>query len=181
MINNKLYKRSISSVFQCCVSSEEGRNILYDIHGRDYGHHAGTRSLVAKEMRHGFYWLTAHADAVDIVRHCTGCQRYANQMHVPSSALKTIPITWPFAVWGLNMVGQFKRAPGGHTHLLMVVNKFTKWIEDKAITKCDEKIATKFIHELIYRYGFPHSVITDNGTNFIRLEVASVAHPESND
>jgi hypothetical protein len=76
----------------------------------------------------------------------------------------------------------------------MVVDKFTKWIEDKAITKCDGKIATKFVHELIYRYGFPHSVITDNGTNFIkgalaelchehniRLEVALVAHPELND
>jgi hypothetical protein len=37
MINNKLYKCSILGVFQCCVSSEEGRNILYDIHGSDMG------------------------------------------------------------------------------------------------------------------------------------------------
>jgi hypothetical protein len=74
-----------------------------------------------------------------------------------------------------------------------MVDKFTKWIEDKTITKCDGKSITKFIRELIYRYGFPHSIITNNGTNFvkgvlakfcqenhIRLDVASVAHPESN-
>jgi hypothetical protein len=78
-----------------------------------------------------------------------------------------VPITWSFAVWGLDMVGQFKRAPGGRTHLLVAVDKFTNWIEAKPITKCDGKTLTKFIHKLIYHYGFPHSIITDNGTNFV--------------
>jgi transposase InsO family protein len=112
---------------------------------------------------------------------------------MPGSALKTIPLTWPFAVWGMDMVGKFKTAPGGYTHLLVAVDKFTKWVEAKPIKKCDGKTATKFLRELIYRYGYPHSIITDNGTNFakgemadfceekgIRLDLASVAHPESN-
>ena len=93
IINNELYKRSVSGVFQRCVSLEEGCKILYDIHAADCGHHAGARSLVAKAFRHGFYWLTAHADAVDIVRKCAGCQKFANQSHMPGSALKTIPLT----------------------------------------------------------------------------------------
>ena len=62
IINNELYKRSVSGVFQRCVSQDEGQKILYDIHASDCGHHAGARSLVAKAFRHGFYWLTAHAD-----------------------------------------------------------------------------------------------------------------------
>ena len=57
---------------------------------------------------HGFYWPTALADANHLVRHCNGCQRFATQKHTPDSALKTIPITWPFAVWGLDMVGPLK-------------------------------------------------------------------------
>ena len=44
----------------------------------------------------------------------------------PASALKTIPIAWPFAVWGLDMVGPFKMARGGLTRLLVAVDKFTK-------------------------------------------------------
>jgi len=32
-------------------------------------------------------------------------------------------------VWGLDMVGPLKKAPGGFTHLLIAVDKFTKWIE----------------------------------------------------
>jgi ribonuclease HI/transposase InsO family protein len=193
IINNELYKRSVSGVFQRCVTTAEGRNILRDIHAGDCGHHAGARSIVAKAFRHGFYWPTAHEDAIALVRSCAGCQKHASQSHMPGSALKTIPLTWPFAVWGMDMVGKFKTAPGGYTHLLVAVDKFTKWVEAKPIKKCDGKTATKFLRELIYRYGYPHSIITDNGTNFakgemadfceekgIRLDLASVAHPESN-
>jgi hypothetical protein len=36
---------------------------------------------------------------------------------------------WPFAVWNLNIVVPLRQAPGGFTHLLVVVDKFSKWIE----------------------------------------------------
>ena len=58
-----------------------------------------------------------------------GCQYYAQQIHLPAQALQMIPITWPFAVWGLDLVGPFKKALGGFTHLLVTIDKFTKWIE----------------------------------------------------
>lgn len=112
---------------------------------------------------------------------------------MPTSALKTIPITWPFAVWCLDMVGPFKRARVGMTHILVMVDKFTKWIEVNPIRKCDSKTVVSFLKDIILRYGYPHSIITDNGTNFaetpfarfcaekkVRLDVASVAHPQSN-
>jgi hypothetical protein len=50
-----------------------------------------------------------------------------------------IPITWPFAVWGLNLLGIFKKAPGGLTHLLVMVDKFTKWVEEKPLAKIGSK------------------------------------------
>ncbi|KAK1680954.1 hypothetical protein QYE76_041802 [Lolium multiflorum] len=142
IINNELYKRNISGVFQRCVTAEE-------------------------EIRE----RVAHAGL--------GAEDH--------------PLTWPFTVWRMDMVGKFKTAPGGYTQLLVAVDKFTKWVEAKPIKKCDGKTATKFLRELIYRYGYPHNIITDNGTNFakgkmadfceengIRLDLASVAHPESN-
>jgi hypothetical protein len=106
------------------------------------------------------------------------------------AALKTIPLSWSFAVWGLDMVGLFKTAPGGLMHLLVTVDKFTKWIEAKPIKKFDGSSTIKFFNEIIVRYRVPHSIITDNGTNFakgvfaqfysqkgIQLDLASVAHP----
>jgi hypothetical protein len=51
------------------------------------------------------------ADATRIVRTCEGCQFYARQTHLPARALRTIPITWPFAVWGLDLIGPLQKAP----------------------------------------------------------------------
>ena len=79
------------------------------------------------------------------------------------------------------------------THILVMVDKFTKWVEVKPIRKCDGHTAVKFLKDIILRYGYPHSIITDNGTNFaqgefkwfcedngIRLDVSSLAHPQGN-
>jgi hypothetical protein len=46
-------------------------------------------------------------------------------LHIPALALKTIPLTWPFAIWGLDMVGAFRLASGKMTHILVMVHKFT--------------------------------------------------------
>ena len=98
IVHCELHHRSITGAFQRCVSPAEGQEILREIHEGDCGHHAGSKSLVAKAFRHGFYWLTAHADAEDLVSKCDGCQKFSRRAHVPAQELRMIPITWPFAV-----------------------------------------------------------------------------------
>nr|XP_020149256.1 uncharacterized protein K02A2.6-like [Aegilops tauschii subsp. strangulata] len=113
--------------------------------------------------------------------------------HKRASALKTIPLTWSFAVWGLDMVGPLQTGASGFTHLLVVVDKFTKWIEAKLIKKLDPATTIQFIKEIVFRFGVPHNIITDNGSNFdsdefrefcytqgTRVDYASVAYPQSN-
>jgi hypothetical protein len=193
IINKEIYKRSATGVLQRCVESAEGQEMLREIHQGECGHHASSRALVSKAFRHGFYWPTALQEAEDLVRKCNRCQRYAHQIHQPASALKTIPLTWPFAIWGLDMVEAYKPTRGKMTHILVMVDKFTKWIEVKPISKCDGHTTVKFLKDIILRYGVPHSIITDNGSNFaqgpfaryceevgIRLDIASVAHPCTN-
>jgi hypothetical protein len=156
----------VNNVFQHCVEPEKGTAILRDIHQGECGHHAASRSLVTKAFRHGFFWPTALEDAKDLVKKCKGCQKFSSKQHLPASALKTIPLTWPFAVWGLDMVGPFKTARDGMTHLLVAVDKFTKWIEAKPIKKLNGPTAVTFVADITVRYDVPHIIITDNGTNF---------------
>jgi hypothetical protein len=125
----ELYHRSPSGFLQRCISIAEGQELLQEIHSGACGHHAAPRALVGNTFREGFYWPTAVTDATRIVRTCQGCQFYARQMHLPAQALQTIPITWPFAVWGLDLVGPLQKAPEDYTHLLVAIDKFSKWIE----------------------------------------------------
>jgi hypothetical protein len=85
------------------------------------------------------------ADATRIVRTCEGCQFYARQTHLPAQALQTIPITWPFAVWGLDLVGPLQKAPGGYTHLLVAIDKFSKWIEVRPLNSIRSEQAMAFL------------------------------------
>src|ERR1041384_4718071 len=131
----------------------------------------------------------------DIVRRCIACQKFASKPHAPASELKSIPLSWPFATWALDMVGPLKKSSkGGRTHLLVAVGKFTKWIEAVPITSSTALTVVNFIKSIIFRCGVPHNIITDNGTNFTAAEFqnfceelgtknnyASVAHLQSND
>jgi len=171
VINRQLYKRSITQILQKCIDEKDDKALLLEIHEGTCGHHASSRVLVSKAFRAGFYWPTAMKNAEDIVRRCVACQKFASRPHAPASEFKTIPLSWPFATWGLDMVGPLKKSSkGGRTHLLVAVDKFTKWIEAVPITSSTALTAFNFIKSIIFRFGVPHNIITDNGTNFTAAE-----------
>jgi hypothetical protein len=66
-------------------------------------------------------------------------------------------------VWGLDLVGPLKKAPRSYTHLLVTIDKFSKWIEAQPITKIKSEQAMLFFHDIIHRFGVPNSIITNNG------------------
>ena len=88
VIKGQLYRESVTGVAQRCVTPEEGRMILNDIHSGTCGHHASSRTIMAKACRAGFYWPRANEMAKDIVDKCAGCQFYSNMSHKPESALE---------------------------------------------------------------------------------------------
>jgi transposase InsO family protein len=86
-----------------------------------------------------------------------------------------------------------KKAQGGYTHILVAIDKFTKWIEFKPIASLTSAKAVEFILDIIFRIGIPNNIITDLGSNFtsskffdfcdqkcIQIKYASVAHPRAN-
>ncbi|WVZ70978.1 hypothetical protein U9M48_019605 [Paspalum notatum var. saurae] len=91
------------------------------------------------------------------------------------------------------MIGPFKKAQGGYTHVLVAIDKFTKWIEFKPIASLTSAKAVEFIQDIIFRFGIMNSIITDLGSNFtgseffnfceqrsIRIKYVLVAHPRAN-
>jgi hypothetical protein len=75
----------------------------------------------------------------------------------------------------------------------VAIDKFTKWIEVKPVTCPKADRVLDFLDELVHRYGLPHRIITDLGSNFnnhqfweycensgIDVRYVSVAHPWAN-
>jgi transposase InsO family protein len=194
LVDGELYKRAASRVLQRCVPIPQGHELLRDIYAGVCGHHAARRTLVGNAFCQGFYRPTAVADASEIVHTCEGCQFYARKSNQPAHVLQTIPVTWPFAVWGLDIVGPLRKVPGSFTHLLVAIDKFSKWVEVRPITNLRVEQAVTFFTNIVYRFGVPNSIITDNGSQFkgrkflelcdkfhIRVDWAAVVHPQTND
>jgi hypothetical protein len=91
------------------------------------------------------------------------------------------------------MIGPLPTAPGGFNRVLVAINKFTKWIEVKPVTYPKTDRVLGFLDELVHRYGLPHRIITNLGSNFnnhqfweycenngINIRYVSVAHPRAN-
>jgi ribonuclease HI len=167
LVDNKLYRHGArSGVLMKCVTGEDGYNILWEIHEGVCGNHAASRTLVGKAYRASFWWPTTVSDAKDLVRRWQNCQFFGKQSHIPTHNLITIPPSWPFACWSLDMIGPFTTAPGGFTHVLVAIDNFTKWIEYKPITKLTPDRVVDFISDILHRFGFPNTIITDLGSNF---------------
>jgi hypothetical protein len=59
VVEGDLYRRGGNDILMRCITQEEGRELLTEIHGGEWGSHSSFRTLVGKAFRHGFYWPTA--------------------------------------------------------------------------------------------------------------------------
>jgi transposase InsO family protein len=194
VVGSDLYRKAASTgILMKCILRPEGLQLLAEIHSGECGCCTASTNLVGKAYQSGFYWPTAVTDAKDLIKRCKGCQFFAKQQHLPAQTLRNIPPSWPFAMWGLDAVGPFRTAPGGYKHILVAVEKFTKWIEVRPVVKVTSEETVKFIADIKHRFVVPNRIITDLGKaftgsvfwdfcqdNLIEVYYSSVAHPRYN-
>ncbi|GJS25325.1 reverse transcriptase domain-containing protein [Tanacetum coccineum] len=107
--------------------------VLREIHAGSCSMHSGSRSVVARALRSGYYWPTTHRDARDMIRTCNDCQVHRPIPRQPQQELTPITSPWPFHKWGIDIAGPFPVAAGGLKFLIVAIDYFTKWIEAKAV------------------------------------------------
>ncbi|XP_065635164.1 uncharacterized protein LOC136069940 [Quercus suber] len=107
LVDKMLYKRGFSQPYLRCLAPDEINYMLREVHEGACGNHSGARSLVHKVICAGYYWPTIEADAKAYVKVCDQCQRFSNIPRQPSEYLTPMMVSWPFAQWGLDILGPF--------------------------------------------------------------------------
>ncbi|GKV13510.1 hypothetical protein SLEP1_g24510 [Rubroshorea leprosula] len=172
LVDGALYKRSFSLPLLRCLNPYEAEYAL----------------------REGYYWPNMYKDATHFVQKCPKCQFFAHLTHQRAEELTNLVAPWPFAQWGLDLLGPFVKGVGGVTHLIVGVDYFTKWVEAQPLSSLTSKKVEDFIFSsIICRYGILNQIVADNGTQFncssfqdfcssygIKLPFTSVYHPKSN-
>jgi hypothetical protein len=93
IIEGEFYKHGVCSPLLKCLSRAEGIKLMKKIHAGLCGSHIGSRPLLGKVFRQGFYWPKAASDAVELVQKCESCQKCARDQKQPSSLTQLIQPT----------------------------------------------------------------------------------------
>jgi hypothetical protein len=190
LIDGLLYRHGVNGMMMKCISKGEGSQLLQDIHSEVSGAHSSWRSIVGKAYRHGFYWPTAKDVAMEIVTKCKECQFFQKQTMKQANPLRPIDLSWPFVVWGVDIVDILPKSPGGFRFLFIGIDTFTNWMDANPVVNITQEATVKFLKSIIYRFGVPKRVPMDNGNQFKRAKFlrccvdfgihhqpSSVAHP----
>ena len=95
--NHKLYKRSYSKPYLLCIHPEASELLLEELHEGICGNHTRGRSLLHQAITQGYWWLEMQKEALEYVKKCDQCQRFALNIHQPRGVLNPLSSSWPFA------------------------------------------------------------------------------------
>jgi len=194
LLNYALYKRGFSQPYLRCLSPDEANYVLREVHEGACGNHSGARSLIHKVVRAGYYWPTIQADVKAYVKVCDQCQRFSNIPRQPSEYLTPMMAPWPFAQWGLDILGPFPVGTRQMKFLVVGIDYFTKWVEAEPLAGITQQNVKNFVWKnILCRFGVPRVLVSDNGRQFdnslfrdfcehfgIQNHYSSPAHPQAN-
>ena len=74
---------------------------------------------------------------------------------------------WPFAVWGIDLIGRLPKGRGSVQYTEVVIDYFTKWVEAEALASIMPTKIKEFVYKnIVCRYGVSQTTISNNGTLF---------------
>ncbi|GJZ77257.1 reverse transcriptase domain-containing protein [Tanacetum coccineum] len=90
----------------------------------------------------------------------------ANQVNGTYVAKETDMIRY-LEKWGIDIAGPFPEEPGKVKFLIVAIDYFTKSIEAKPVATITGSQIKKFVWDnIVYRFGLPGEIISDNGKQF---------------
>ena len=105
-------------------------------------------------------------EAHEYVKKCDQCQRFAPNIQL-RGVLNPLSSPWPFAQWGLDIVGIFRKTASNKRYLLVDTNYFTKWVKVEPLANIRDVDAKIFVWKnIVTRFEVLRTLISDNGLQF---------------
>ena len=106
-------------------------------------------------------------EAQEYVKKRYQCQRFAPNIHQPGNVLNPLSSPWPFAQWGLDIIGPFPKVARNMMWLLVSTDYFTKWVKVKPLANIRDVDAKRFMWKnIVTQFGIPYTLISNNELQF---------------
>lgn len=106
-----------------------------------------------------YYWPVLYRDVKKFIGTCQSCSQYKIPQIKPARNRHIIPTTDPWQVITVSSIGILPRSRQRHKQLLLMQDKFTKWIENIDLGKITSSALKRILKErIICRHGWPELI-----------------------
>ena len=179
--NNRLYRHILHTLdfneyhqgeqWKICVPRSDQQRVLTEVHNDPKAGHLGVAKTLVRLARH-HYWPGMLRMGTQHVRNCDSCQKFKAQQQVPAGAMQATNVETPWEMVSIDLVGPLVRSNTGNTWLLVMQDRFTKWIKLTPLKKAtSQAINTGVKDQICLRHGCPATIVSDNGRQFIGKEL----------
>lgn len=147
------------------VSTNLQERILYAFHDHPLAAHPGTAETLRAIQQH-FFWPSMEKTVDQYVRNCWICtctKRGPHQARVP---LRPHEPREPWVTVAIDIMGPYTTTPRGNRFIMVATDLYSRWVEAEATPNVTTDKLVNFLDQVFLRYGYPLSVLSDNGTQF---------------
>ncbi|GFX56024.1 hypothetical protein TNCV_1953441 [Trichonephila clavipes] len=152
---------------QLVVPTHEREKILKLHHDVPTAAHYGADGTFSR-ISSKYYWTGMRKFIADYVKSCSECIKYKTTNQKPAGLLQTPVPAQRFESIAIDLFGPLPETTEGMKWIFIVEDYTTKWVELFPLKQATAKeCAMTLLNEVFLRYGVPHRLISDNGTQFV--------------
>ena len=124
-------------------------------------------SKTVERVKARFYWYGVSRDVKEYVASCSTCNVNKKPTKHARAALTKYHSGSPMERVHLDFMGPLPLTPRGNSHLLVMVDQFSKWIEIVPLPSQTAAVTAKAaVDSFFARFGNPFQIHSDQGRNF---------------
>lgn len=159
-----------SDAWKLCVPENLRDRVMYENHNEPTAGHLGITKTIARIAR-TYYWPRMYQDIGKYVRSCGKCQEFKPIQQKTPGKMGTVNVTRPWEVVSIDIIGPKPRSSSGMCYVVVMQDKFTKWVETQPLRQAKAEAIVKALREkVLLRFGPVRTVISDNGSQFTSKE-----------
>ena len=162
-----LYKRTVrglQTIYALVVPKALVTTVLKAVH--EGAAHLG-RDKCYSQVKTRFYWPTMYTDVANHVQTCNKCQMRKTKNRQQYGDYQPIPVEEiPFKHISLDLVGPINESVNGHTHIVVINDRLTKYAIAIPIYDPKEAPIMRILRDHVFLvFGIPDTLTTDRGSN----------------